>query len=99
MPIEEIARRGIGHTPVRAAETGGARASRNRQTFLRGRAASPRGRARTDVELWSGFKPGSSGVTRKEVLRLIPGLENAEVVRYGVMHRNTYLERAQTPNP
>jgi len=25
------------------------------------------------------------------VFRLIPGLENAEFVRYGVMHRNTYI--------
>ena len=28
---------------------------------------------------------------QKRVLRLIPGLENAEFVRYGVMHRNTYI--------
>ena len=27
----------------------------------------------------------------KEVLRLIPGLEQAEIVRYGVMHRNTFI--------
>lgn len=28
---------------------------------------------------------------QKRVFRLIPGLENAEFVRYGVMHRNTYI--------
>ena len=28
---------------------------------------------------------------QKRVLRMIPGLENAEFFRYGVMHRNTYL--------
>ena len=27
----------------------------------------------------------------KRVFRMIPGLENAEFFRYGVMHRNTYL--------
>jgi methylenetetrahydrofolate--tRNA-(uracil-5-)-methyltransferase len=29
------------------------------------------------------------------VLRLIPGLEQAEFVRFGVMHRNTFLESPQ----
>ena len=29
------------------------------------------------------------------VFRLIPGLENAEFVRYGVMHRNTYINSPQ----
>lgn len=28
---------------------------------------------------------------QKRVIQLIPGLENASIVRYGVMHRNTYL--------
>lgn len=28
---------------------------------------------------------------QKRVFRLIPGLENAEFVRFGVMHRNTYI--------
>ncbi|MGQ9881969.1 MAG: methylenetetrahydrofolate--tRNA-(uracil(54)-C(5))-methyltransferase (FADH(2)-oxidizing) TrmFO [Armatimonadota bacterium] len=28
---------------------------------------------------------------QKRVFRMIPGLENAEFVRYGVMHRNTYI--------
>jgi methylenetetrahydrofolate--tRNA-(uracil-5-)-methyltransferase len=29
---------------------------------------------------------------QKEVLRMIPGLQNAEFVRLGVIHRNTYIE-------
>lgn len=32
---------------------------------------------------------------QKEVLRLIPGLENAEFVRLGVIHRNTYVNSPQ----
>ncbi len=28
---------------------------------------------------------------QRRVFRLVPGLENAEFVRYGVMHRNTYI--------
>jgi len=33
------------------------------------------------------------------VFRLIPGLENAEFVRYGVMHRNTYINSPQLLEP
>ena len=29
---------------------------------------------------------------QKRVFSMIPGLEHAEFVRYGVMHRNTFLE-------
>lgn len=29
---------------------------------------------------------------QRRVFRMVPGLENAEFVRYGVIHRNTYLE-------
>lgn len=29
---------------------------------------------------------------QKRVFRMVPGLENAEFVRYGVIHRNTFLE-------
>jgi methylenetetrahydrofolate--tRNA-(uracil-5-)-methyltransferase len=32
---------------------------------------------------------------QKRVFRLIPGLENAEFVRYGVIHRNTYIQSPQ----
>jgi methylenetetrahydrofolate--tRNA-(uracil-5-)-methyltransferase len=35
---------------------------------------------------------------QKEVVQLIPGLENAEIVRYGVMHRNTYLDAPKLLN-
>ena len=29
---------------------------------------------------------------QKRIFRMVPGLENAEFVRYGVIHRNTYIE-------
>ncbi|YBZ92323.1 FADH(2)-oxidizing methylenetetrahydrofolate--tRNA-(uracil(54)-C(5))-methyltransferase TrmFO [Bacillus sp. AK031] len=38
-----------------------------------------------------GFQTHLKWGPQKEVLRLIPGLENAEIVRYGVMHRNTFV--------
>ncbi|WP_028782776.1 FADH(2)-oxidizing methylenetetrahydrofolate--tRNA-(uracil(54)-C(5))-methyltransferase TrmFO [Thalassobacillus devorans] len=38
-----------------------------------------------------GFQTHLKWGPQKEVFRLIPGLENAEIVRYGVMHRNTFI--------
>jgi methylenetetrahydrofolate--tRNA-(uracil-5-)-methyltransferase len=36
---------------------------------------------------------------QKRVFRLIPGLENAEFVRFGVMHRNTYINSPKVLQP
>ena len=38
-----------------------------------------------------GFQTNLSYSEQKRVFRMIPGLENAEFVRYGLMHRNTYI--------
>jgi methylenetetrahydrofolate--tRNA-(uracil-5-)-methyltransferase len=38
-----------------------------------------------------GFQTNLKFPEQRRVLRLIPGLENAEFVRYGQMHRNTFL--------
>ena len=38
-----------------------------------------------------GFQTHLTFPEQKRVFRMIPGLENAEFYRYGVMHRNTYL--------
>jgi methylenetetrahydrofolate--tRNA-(uracil-5-)-methyltransferase len=38
-----------------------------------------------------GFQTHLKWGEQKRVFSLIPGLENAEIVRYGVMHRNTFL--------
>ncbi|MBE6543140.1 MAG: methylenetetrahydrofolate--tRNA-(uracil(54)-C(5))-methyltransferase (FADH(2)-oxidizing) TrmFO [Ruminococcaceae bacterium] len=38
-----------------------------------------------------GFQTHLAFEEQRRVFRLIPGLENAEFLRYGVMHRNTYL--------
>ncbi|EPR13069.1 methylenetetrahydrofolate--tRNA-(uracil(54)-C(5))-methyltransferase (FADH(2)-oxidizing) TrmFO [Ruminiclostridium papyrosolvens] len=38
-----------------------------------------------------GFQTHLKWPEQNRVFRLIPGLENAEFVRYGVMHRNTYI--------
>lgn len=38
-----------------------------------------------------GFQTHLKWGAQKEVIRMIPGLEDAEIVRYGVMHRNTFI--------
>lgn len=38
-----------------------------------------------------GFQTNLKWGAQQAMIRLIPGLEQAEIVRYGVMHRNTYL--------
>lgn len=38
-----------------------------------------------------GFQTHLKWGPQKEVVQMIPGLENAEIVRYGVMHRNTFI--------
>ena len=38
-----------------------------------------------------GFQTHLTFGAQRDVFRLIPGLENADFLRYGVMHRNTYI--------
>ncbi|MBR5796568.1 MAG: methylenetetrahydrofolate--tRNA-(uracil(54)-C(5))-methyltransferase (FADH(2)-oxidizing) TrmFO [Erysipelotrichaceae bacterium] len=38
-----------------------------------------------------GFQTHLTWPEQKRIIHMIPGLENAEIVRYGVMHRNTYI--------
>ena len=45
-----------------------------------------------------GFQTHLSYGEQKRVFQLIPGLENAEFVRYGNMHRNTYINSPQLLN-
>lgn len=40
------------------------------------------------------FKMGA----QKEVIKLIPGLENVDIVRYGVMHKNTFINSPDVLN-
>ena len=45
-----------------------------------------------------GFQTHLKFGPQKELLSLIPGLEKAEIVRYGVMHRNTYINSSKLLN-
>ena len=38
-----------------------------------------------------GFQTHLTWTAQKKVFAMIPGLENAEIVRFGVMHRNSYI--------
>jgi methylenetetrahydrofolate--tRNA-(uracil-5-)-methyltransferase len=52
-------------------------------------------------QMWGlvGFQTGLKWGDQKEVVQLMPGLERAEIVRYGVMHRNTYLNAPELLAP
>ena len=45
-----------------------------------------------------GFQTRLTWPEQKKVIRMIPGLEKAEIVRYGVMHKNTYIQSPQVLN-
>lgn len=45
-----------------------------------------------------GFQTHLKFGEQKKLLSLIPGLEHAEIVRYGVMHRNTYINSPKLLN-
>ncbi|AIZ60155.1 FADH(2)-oxidizing methylenetetrahydrofolate--tRNA-(uracil(54)-C(5))-methyltransferase TrmFO [Bacillus sp. FSL R5-0432] len=46
-----------------------------------------------------GFQTHLKWGDQKKVFRLIPGLEEAEIVRYGVMHRNTFINSPSLLRP
>jgi len=46
-----------------------------------------------------GFQTNLKWGEQKRVLQLIPGLENAEFLRYGMMHRNTYINAPRLLQP
>ena len=90
MPIEELARRGYDTPrfgPMKPVGLPDPRTGLEPYAVVQLRAEDKRG------QMWSlvGFQTGLKWGDQKNVVQAIPGLENAEIVRYGVMHRNTYL--------
>ncbi|WP_034387121.1 methylenetetrahydrofolate--tRNA-(uracil(54)-C(5))-methyltransferase (FADH(2)-oxidizing) TrmFO [Deinococcus sp. YIM 77859] len=90
MPIEELARRGVDTPrfgPMSPKGLDDPRTGRWPYAVAQLRQEDKEGR------MWSlvGFQTGLKWGDQKAVVQRIPGLENAEIVRYGVMHRNTYL--------
>jgi methylenetetrahydrofolate--tRNA-(uracil-5-)-methyltransferase len=46
-----------------------------------------------------GFQTNLKWAEQKRVLRMVPGLDNAEFMRYGMMHRNTYINSPELLQP
>ena len=46
-----------------------------------------------------GFQTNLKWGAQKELVHSIPGLENANIIRYGVMHRNTFINSSQVLYP
>lgn len=46
-----------------------------------------------------GFQTNLKWGAQKDLVHSIPGLENANIIRYGVMHRNTFINSSVVLNP
>ncbi|MDD3237201.1 MAG: methylenetetrahydrofolate--tRNA-(uracil(54)-C(5))-methyltransferase (FADH(2)-oxidizing) TrmFO [Candidatus Gastranaerophilales bacterium] len=46
-----------------------------------------------------GFQTNLKWPAQKELIHSIPGLENANIVKFGVMHRNTFINSPKVLNP
>ena len=90
VPIEELARRGPRTLSFGAMKPIGLTDPR---TGRRPWACVQLRQENKEGTLWGlvGFQTRLKWGEQKRILRMIPGLENAEFVRYGVMHRNTYV--------
>ncbi len=90
LPIEEIARRGretLRFGPMKAAGLTDPRTGRWPYAALQLRQENQR----ADSYNFVGFQNHMRFGDQARVFRLIPGLENAEFLRFGQMHRNTYI--------
>ncbi|MFO7968832.1 MAG: methylenetetrahydrofolate--tRNA-(uracil(54)-C(5))-methyltransferase (FADH(2)-oxidizing) TrmFO, partial [Candidatus Izemoplasmatales bacterium] len=45
-----------------------------------------------------GFQTHLTYSEQKRIIRMIPGLEKANIIRYGIMHRNTYINAPNSIN-
>ena len=108
LPIEELARRGedtmrygplkpIGLWDPRWGDVNDRDVRRARRAY----AVVQLRQEDRDGRLWNlvGFQTNLKWGEQKRVLRMIPGLEQAEFVRFGVMHRNTFLEAPELLKP
>lgn len=91
MPIEVLAKRGLDtmrYGPLRPVGL------RDPRTGHRPWANIQLRRENADGTMYNivGFQTNLLFPEQKRVFSMIPGLENAEFVRYGVMHRNTFLD-------
>lgn len=90
VPVEELARRGQRTLAYGAMKPIGLIDPR---TGRRPYAVVQLRQENRDGTLWGlvGFQTRMKWGEQRRILRMIPGLESAEFVRYGIMHRNTYV--------
>jgi methylenetetrahydrofolate--tRNA-(uracil-5-)-methyltransferase len=98
MPIEQLARRGdraLAFGPMRPVGLVDPRTGTRPYAVVQLRQDNLIGSLYNIV----GFQTNLRWGEQKRVLGLIPGLQNAEFVRYGMMHRNTYINAPQLLHP
>jgi methylenetetrahydrofolate--tRNA-(uracil-5-)-methyltransferase len=90
LPIEELARRGadtLRFGPMKPVGLRDPRSGKNAYAVVQLRQEDVRAGSYNIV----GFQNHLKYDEQKRILRMIPGLENAEFLRYGQIHRNTYI--------
>ena len=90
LPIEELARRGrdtLRFGPMKPVGLVDPRTGRRPYAVVQLRQEN----LRADSYNLVGFQNHLRFAEQARILRMIPGLENAEFVRYGQIHRNTYI--------
>ena len=90
MPVEVMARRGLDtlrYGPLKPVGLRDPRTGKEAWAVVQLRMDNADGTLYNMVGFQTHLKWGE----QKRVFSMIPGLENAEFIRYGVMHRNTYL--------
>ena len=94
MPVEVMARRGpdtLRYGPLKPVGLTDPRTGRENYAVVQLRKDNAEGTLYNLV----GFQTHLTWGEQKRVFSMIPALKNAEFVRYGVMHRNTYLNSPQ----
>ena len=94
MPIEIMAKRGIDTLrfgPLKPVGFDDPRTGRRPYAVVQLRQDDKQGSMYNMVGFQTNLKFGE----QKRVFSMIPGLENAEFVKYGVMHRNTYINATE----
>ncbi|ODN31342.1 methylenetetrahydrofolate--tRNA-(uracil(54)-C(5))-methyltransferase (FADH(2)-oxidizing) TrmFO [Fervidobacterium thailandense] len=97
-PIEEIARSGkdaMRYGPLRPVGIIDPRTGKEPYAVVQLRRENIEGTMYNLV----GFQTRLKWNEQKRIVRMIPGLENAEILRYGVMHRNTYIQSPKVLDP
>jgi methylenetetrahydrofolate--tRNA-(uracil-5-)-methyltransferase len=98
LPVEIIAERGVDSLafgPMRPVGLRDARTGKRPYAVVQLRQDNLAGSLYNLV----GFQTNLKFPEQKRVLRLIPGLENAEFLRYGQMHRNTFIASPKLLRP